>query len=472
MSVLWTASDAAAATGGTLSGADWRATGVSIDTRSLVPGDLFVALTATRDGHDFVGDALANGAAAALVSRRPQGVPTDAPLLMVDDVQAGLEGLGHAGRKRCTGRVVAVTGSAGKTTTKDMLRTALAEQGPTHASVESYNNHWGVPLTLARMPATTKYAIIEIGMNAPGEIAPLARMAAPHVAIVTTVAAAHLEAFDSIDGIAREKASIFEGLLPDGIAILNGDLPTTGVLLQAAQARAGRIVQFGARPGLDVTLDHLEMPGQTTVARATVHGAELVLKLAQPGQHLAMNALAVLAAVEAVGADVARALLALGHWQGAAGRGLRETVTLHGDDDETIGLIDDAFNANPASVAAAFEVLAAADLGGRGRRIAVLGDMLELGPDAPRLHADLAQHPGLARIDVVHTAGTLMAHLHEALPLARRGMHCDTADTLSRQIPKTLRAGDLVLVKGSKSSNMTRVVETLRRMGQRAEARE
>ncbi|MFV0301597.1 MAG: UDP-N-acetylmuramoyl-tripeptide--D-alanyl-D-alanine ligase, partial [Paracoccus sp. (in: a-proteobacteria)] len=255
---LWTASDAAAATGGRAQG-DWAALGVSIDTRTLRPGDLFVALKAERDGHDFVAQALEKGAAAALVSRIPEGVAPSAPLLIVPDVLAALEALGRAGRARTQAKVIAITGSVGKTSTKDMARVALTGQGRIHAAEASYNNHWGVPLTLARMPVATDFAIIEIGMNHPGEIAPLARMARPHVAMITTIAAAHLEAFGAIEGIACEKGAIFEGLLPMGTAIIPEDLTTTPILRDAADAAGALVVGFG-RSGMAKPLKI--MPGE------------------------------------------------------------------------------------------------------------------------------------------------------------------------------------------------------------------
>ena len=465
MTPLWTSVEAQAATGGALQGGAWEANGVSIDTRTLQPGDLFVALQAARDGHDFVADALAKGAAAALVSRVPDGA--DGPLLLVADVQAALEALGRAGRNRMSGKVIAVTGSVGKTTTKDMLRTALARQGRTHASVESYNNHWGVPLTLARMPADTEFAVIEIGMNAPGEIAPLSRMARPHSAIVTAVAAAHLEAFGSLDGIAVEKASIFEGLEPEGHAIVNADLATTPILEEAAQRANAHLWRFGHQ-GFELRLNRLEFGDAATIAQADLRGTELLIKLPVPGAHLAMNALAALAAVEAMGADPALAILALAQWTPVTGRGAREVITLSVTDGEGIEIIDDAFNASPASVAAGLLVLAAATPRGRGRRIAVLGDMLELGPTAAALHSALARDPSMARVDLVYTAGPLMAHLDAALSPNQRGLHCDTADELARALPPELRAGDILLIKGSKSSYMSRVVDALRKLGQAA----
>jgi len=465
MSVLWTSQDAVAATNGEHIGAPWEATGVSIDTRTLQPGDLFVALQADRDGHDFVADALAKGAAAALVSCVPDGV--DGPLLLVDDVQTALEDLGRAGRARMKGQVIAITGSVGKTTTKEMLKTALEPQGRTHASVDSYNNHWGVPLTLARMPADTEYAIIEIGMNAPGEIAPLSKMTRPHVAMVTTVAPAHLEAFENIEGIAREKASIFEGLEPRGTAITNDDLddPIRGILMDAADRAQARLWRFGHR-GTDSAIIRIEVSDTATVAQFEISGQEVLLKLPVPGEHYAINALAVMGAVLRVDADLAQATMALSQWTPFKGRGVREEILLNLTDGEGIEIIDDAFNASPAAVAAGLKVLAAAKPKGRGRRIAVLGDMLELGPTALDLHANIAFDPSMNQIDLVHTAGKLTWHLHNTLPANKRGLHFDTADALAHALPAELHAGDILLIKGSKSSYMSRVVDALRKLGQ------
>lgn len=466
MTALWTARAAAEATGGRLTGASWVAGGVSIDTRTIEPGDLFVALTAARDGHDFVAGALEKGAAAAMVSRVPGDVAADAPLLIVDDVQAGLEALGRAGRARTRARVIAVTGSVGKTTTKEMLRTALSGQGRTHASVASYNNHWGVPLTLARMPAETEFAVIEIGMNAPGEIAPLARLARPHVAVVTTVAAAHLEAFGRIEAIAAEKAAVFDGLEPGGVAVANADVETAGILADHARACGARLVRFGETAGADAHLSEVTLSDHATVVRAEIGGAPILFRLPVPGRHLAANAVAALAAAQAAGADLARAGLDIGRWTPVAGRGTRERVLLNVTDDEAIELIDDAYNANPASVAASLEVLAAAAPKGRGRRIAVLGDMLELGDAGPRLHAALATLPAMDRVDLVYCAGPLMAGLDAALPPARRGGHRDTAAELARILPPRLRAGDILLVKGSNGVRLSAVVDVLRNLGQ------
>ena len=312
MSVLWTGAAAAQATGGTLHG-NWSVTGVSIDTRTLEPGDLFVALKDVRDGHDFVAQALESGAGAALVSRIPDGVPGDAPLLIVDDVLNGLEALGRAARVRTQARVVGVTGSVGKTSTKEMLRDVLACQGRTHASVASYINHWGVPLTLARMPADTEYAVIEMGMNHPGEIAPLSRMARPHVALVTTVAAAHLEAFEDIDGIAVEKASIMAGLPQDGVVVLNADVPTRPTLEREAAQFGFDPVWFGTA-SRQFTLNDVNLTGHRTIVQATCHDAPVIFKLSTAGRHFAMNGLGVLAVVDALGADLAVAAMDLALW--------------------------------------------------------------------------------------------------------------------------------------------------------------
>ncbi|MCF7699756.1 UDP-N-acetylmuramoyl-tripeptide--D-alanyl-D-alanine ligase [Loktanella sp. M215] len=469
---LWTAADAARATGGEAVG-DWAATGVSIDTRTLRPGDLFVALAAARDGHDFVAQALAKGAAAALVSHRPEGVAGDAPLLIVPDVLRGLEALGVAARARTAARVIAVTGSVGKTSTKEMLRAALDPQGRTHAAEASYNNHWGVPLTLARMPADTEYAVIEVGMSNPGEIAPLAKLARPHVAMVTTVAAAHLESFGSLAGIAAEKATIMDGLEPGGVAVLNADLPTSGVLLDHAAAGGHRVVTFGAQG--DWALGDVRITDSATVIAARHDGTDYLFKLAVPGRHFALNALAVLAGCEALGADPVQAAQDICQWSPPQGRGTREVIVLdQGIAEETLDLIDDAFNANPTSMAASLEVLAAShprDGIGRvvkGRRIAILGDMLELGADEMQMHADLAENLHLARAHVVHCAGPRMRALFDALPGDLRGQWAPEADDLAGQVAKLVDAGDVVLVKGSKGSKISRVVDAIRKLGHRS----
>lgn len=472
MAILWTSEDAAAATGGRAT-RPFAVTGLSIDTRTIRPGDLFVALKDARDGHDFVADALAKGAGAALVSRIPPGCHETDPLLVVPDVLAALEALGRAGRARSRARVIAVTGSVGKTSTKEMLRAVLAPQGKVHAAEASFNNHWGVPITLARLPRDADFAVIEIGMNHPGEIGPLARMARPHAAMITTVAAAHLEAFDSIEGIAHEKAAIFEGLEPGGVAVIPTGLPVTPILEAAAAARAGRILRFGPSEGSDYRLISARIAGDATIVQADRCGTPLLFKVMTPGKHFANNALGVLALAEAAGADPAVAACDMGQWVPPAGRGARERIYMDiVDEAHSFDLFDDAFNANPASMAAALEVLAGAhprDGVGRvkqGRRVAILGDMLELGPEEIALHQAIAAHPAMAVIDTVHCAGPRMRALYDALPRAKQGEWFETAKALADRAPHLADAGDVVLVKGSKGSKVSLVVDALRKLGQ------
>ncbi len=467
---LWTATEAATATGGRAQG-DWQATGVSIDTRTILPGDLFVALKDVRDGHDFVAQALEKGAVAALVSHVPEGLSDDAPLLIVDDVLPALERLGAAARARTQARVVAVTGSVGKTSTKEMLRDVLSAQGRTHAAEASYNNHWGVPLTLARMPQNTEFAVIEVGMNHPGEIAPLSRLARPHVAMVTTVAAAHLEAFENIEGIAHEKAAIFDGLEEGGVAIINADLDTTPILMTKAKSVGARIVPFGEKSS-DYTLTAVRLSDDKTIVQARIDDDPVMFKISSAGRHFAMNGLGVLAAVEALGGDGGLAAVDIGGWQPPAGRGTREVISLdEADEDMNFDLIDDAFNANPTSLTAALEVLAAAtpkDGIGRvskGRRVAVLGDMLELGPDEVALHTAIADLSFLDNVHVIHCVGPRMRHLWQKLPAPKRGRQVDSAQELAEQAHRIIDAGDVVLVKGSKGSRVSLVVDALRKAG-------
>jgi UDP-N-acetylmuramoyl-tripeptide--D-alanyl-D-alanine ligase len=469
---LWTGRAAIAATGGT-GAADWAASGVSIDSRTLAPGDLFVALTAARDGHDFVADALARGAAAAMVSRRPPGVPEGAPLLMVPDVLAGLRALAAAARARFRGRLVAVTGSVGKTGSKEMLRLALGAQGSVHAAEKSFNNHWGVPLTLARLAPDRDFAIVEIGMNAPGEIAPLARLARPHVALVTTVAAVHLAAFRDLRGIAREKAAVFQGLEPGGAAVINRDISSYPLLLAAARRAGARPVRFGSRGRPEFRLDEACVTEAGTSVAARARGQRFLFRLGVPGRHLAMNALGVLAAVDALGGDLARAALALGAWAPPEGRGARWRVLLGPAGlDGAITLIDESYNASPEAMAAALEVFAGTrpehDPGrpGRGRRVAFLGDMLELGPEERALHAGLADVPAIRAVATVHCAGTRMRALYEALPAGQRGEWFATADEMAARARRLVAAGDVAMVKGSNGSRVAAVVEAIKKMGE------
>jgi UDP-N-acetylmuramoyl-tripeptide--D-alanyl-D-alanine ligase len=469
---LWTAAEAATATGGIAQG-DWAVDGVSIDTRTLQPGDLFVALKAARDGHDFVAQALEKGAGAALVSRIPDGVAQDAPLLIVPDVLAALEHLGATARARTNAKVVAVTGSVGKTSTKEMLRVVLGGQGKTHAAEASYNNHWGVPLTLARMPADTQFAVIEIGMNHPGEIAPLARLARPDVAMITTVGAAHLEAFDSIEGIAHEKASIFEGLEPGGVAVINGDLPTSAILEDTALQFAARMITFGEGSKNHHRLTKVNLVDDVTIGQGRAWRQPVLFKVMTAGRHFALNAMGVMAVAQALDLDTTMAASDIAQWVPPAGRGFRERVQLDATNDElSLELIDDAFNANPNSMAASLEVLAAArtvdGVGrvARGRRVAILGDMLELGPDEMVLHAEISKLPFIAQIDVIHCVGPRMHRLWQTLPPNKRGDWAEDASQMAARAHRLIDAGDVVLVKGSKGSKVSVVVDAIKKLGQ------
>ncbi|MEM7237570.1 MAG: UDP-N-acetylmuramoylalanyl-D-glutamyl-2,6-diaminopimelate--D-alanyl-D-alanine ligase [Pseudomonadota bacterium] len=468
MSALWTRQELTVATGGQAIGPWEDISGLSIDTRSIAKGELFIALVGeNRDGHAFVADALNRGAGAALVSRIPPDLRQDAPLLLVDDTMTGLQDIGRAGRGRSTARVIGVTGSVGKTSTKDMLRIMLGAQGRVHAAEKSFNNHWGVPLTLGRLPRDAEFAVIEIGMNNPGEITPLSRMAAPDVAIITTVEAVHLAHFDSVEQIADAKAEIFAGLPGDGIAVLNRDNPHFARL--AGQTTA-RIVSFGTEA--DLTLKRAEIRGETTVVQAEILGQAIAFKIGVPGKHFALNALAALGAVHLIGGDMTRAAFALAGWVPPDGRGKRALIELGpGGLDGAITLIDDSYNANPASMRAALAVLAATDVTdhvgrlSRGRRIAFLGDMLELGPTELALHADLADLPEITAIDCVHCCGPRMRALHDALPHGKRGIWAETSTELAAEACRRLDAGDVCMVKGSLGSAMARVVEGIRSLG-------
>ncbi|PJI91324.1 UDP-N-acetylmuramoyl-tripeptide--D-alanyl-D-alanine ligase [Yoonia maricola] len=472
MTALWTSAEAADATGGQAT-QDWDAQGVSIDTRTIAQGDLFVALKDVRDGHEFVAQALEKGAAAALVTHRPDDVDEDAPLLIVPDVLDALWALGRAARARTGAKIAAITGSVGKTSTKEMLRAVLEKQGKCHAAEASYNNHWGVPLTLARMPSDTDYAVIEIGMSNPGEITPLSQMTRPHVAMVTTVAAAHLASFDSLAGIAVEKACIMDGLEPGGIAVLNSDIETSQILQDHAVKCRVKQILFG-ETAADWAVKDVRITGDVTVINASRGSEDYLFKLSVPGRHFAMNAVGVLAVAEALGADPVAASLDIAGWAPPAGRGAREViVTDAAKDGESLELLDDAFNANPTSLIASLEVLAASsptDNVGRiikGRRIAILGDMLELGDAEEAMHRGMAVNADLQKLDLIHCAGPLMRHLWEALPEEQRGYWVQTAAELVPQAPRLVDAGDVVLVKGSKGSKVSLVVDAIRKLGHR-----
>ena len=459
MTALWIASDIVAATGGKAT-RDFRAAGVSIDSRTVMPGDLFIALEGPNfDGHDFVANAFANGAAAALVARIPSGLAADAPLLVVADTLAALTALGRAARQRSVARIVAVTGSVGKTGTKEALRLALSGQGLTHASVGSFNNQWGVPLSLARMPREAAFGIFELGMNHEGELAALSPIARPHVALITTIEAVHLGYFPSLEAIADAKAEIFDGIEPGGAAVLNRDNTYFVRLAKAAERRGiTRIIDFGEEREAAVRLLDCRLAATASAVTASVMGEVLDYTIALPGRHWVMNSLAVLGAVKAVGGDIGAAAASFAQLTGLPGRGRRHTIALHGG---SFDLIDESYNASPAAVRAAIAVLGAADITLGGRRIAVLGNMLELGPDSGRLHAELVDPLVKAKIARVYTVGDDMALLHAALPARMRGEHRATSTEMAEIIAAALRPGDVVTVKGSLGSRMAIIVKRL-----------
>ena len=460
---LWTADELVQASGGQMIGnATKPLNGVSIDTRTIAQGDIFVAIKGeSHDAHDFVMKALEAGAGLAIVSKVTDEMKAAGPLLVVaNDPLEGLEKIGRASRARSHARMVGVTGSVGKTSTKEMLRVALSASGSTHSSVASFNNHWGVPLTLARMPRNTAYGVFEIGMNHMGEITPLVAMVRPHVAIVTNVAPVHVGNFNSVEEIADAKAEIFSGVQPGGSAILNRDNPFFDRLVAAARkAGVQNIVSFGAHEKADVKSERVVLHGTCCCVTADVMGEKLIYKLGMPGAHMAQNSLAVLAAVKLMGADLARAAMALAVAEAPKGRGVQHHLKIEGGE---FLLIDESYNANPVSMAAALALLGRAKTGKNGRRIAVLGDMLELGKHGPSLHAELSKAVDANHVDALYAAGPLMTNLWENTMDSRKGAFAETSAELRDSLLNDLRAGDVVMIKGSLGSHMGPLVEAIK----------
>lgn len=467
MTPLWTAAEAVTATGGS-SAADWLATGVSIDSRSLAAGDLFFALRGpNHDGHDFVACALARGAAAAVVDREPPGFPATARLLRVTDALAGLAALGGAARARSRARIVAVTGSVGKTGTKEALRLALAASDMAYASAGGLNNQWGVPLSLARLPSEAAYGIFELGMNHPGEIADLTRLVRPHIAVITTVEPAHLGFFPSVEAIADAKAEIFLGLEPGGVAILNRDNPYYARLASAAKrGGAAKVIAFGVHPDAAVRLIDCVLDPRGSAVEAAVFGSVLQFRVPVPGRHWVINALAVLAAAGAAEADLGSAAAALAALEALPGRGRRHELAWRGG---TLTVIDESYNASPAAMRAALAVLGVTEPEVGARRVAVLGDMLELGDAAERLHRELAEPLDAAKVDRVFLVGNAMVSLYHALPEGKRGGLWRSADDAIPELLRFLEPGDVVTVKGSRGVRVSSIVERLRRISARPE---
>jgi UDP-N-acetylmuramoyl-tripeptide--D-alanyl-D-alanine ligase len=446
---LWNSADAEHATLGKAT-APFSVGGLSIDTRTLKEGDLFVALKGdNRDGHDYVGAAFAAKAGAALVTRKPDGAT--GPLLTVADTQRGLEDLARAARARSNAKILGVTGSAGKTTTKEILRHALNGLDRTHVSAASHNNHWGVPLSLAALPQGSEYGVFEIGMNHAGEIRGLVSMVRPHGAVITTIAPAHLEYFGSCEAIADAKSEIFEGLVPGGFALIPADNPYVERLAaRAAQAKVSRLVRFGSSG--EAKLISSAPDGEGMRLKADILGQAVDCFIGAPGGHIAANAVAALAAVALMDGDVLNAASGLKNFTALKGRGARFAA---GD----VTVIDESYNANPASMAAALALLGAV----KGRKIAVLGDMLEMG--AGDHHAALATPIEQANTDLVFAAGREMKALWDALPAQRRGAYAENSAALAPQLLAALKPGDTVLVKGSNGAKMSVIVEALKARG-------
>jgi UDP-N-acetylmuramoyl-tripeptide--D-alanyl-D-alanine ligase len=459
---LWTLDALVVATSGRVSGTPAKSiTGISIDTRTIKQGEAFFAIKGDRlDGHDYVAKAVTGGAGVAVVSEaKLSEMPKDTPLIVVPDVLDALRALARAARARSMAKVIAVTGSVGKTGTKEALRLVLTREGETHASAASYNNHWGVPLSLARLPASARFGVFELGMNHAGELTPLSRLVQPHVALITTIEPVHIEYLTNIEVVANAKAEIFSGVVPGGAAVLNRDNSQFDRLAAAARA-AGitKVIGFGEHKDAEARLMDVALKPDCSAVRATILGDEIAYKVGAPGRHHVQNSLGVLAVAKFVGADLALVALALARLQPPKGRGQHIKLNL-GLGDAI--LIDESYNANPASMRAAIEVLAQTTVGLHGRRIAALGDMLELGSHAAALHRDLAKVIAAAKIDTVFCAGPLMKALWDALPPARRGGYADSASRIEADIFAALRPGDAIMIKGSNGSRMHTIVTNL-----------
>lgn len=455
---LWTAKAAADAAEGQLTEGGWTAKGVSIDTRTLQPGDLFVALTDKRDGHDFAQAALEKGAAAVLVSN-PEAC--SGPRLVVDDVLEGLVRLGAGARRRSEAIRVGVTGSVGKTSVKEALAAVFRAAGKAHWSEKSYNNHWGVPLTLSRMPEATQHAVFEMGMNHAGEIETLTDMVRPHVAMITKIAPAHLENLGSMEAIADAKAEIFKGLQPDGVAVIPADDEFAPQLSEAvSRSSAGFMLDFGLTPAAAVRILSYDEGPDGGVGRMDVMGKTLDFRLRLPGAHQAVNAAGVVAAAIGAGVDPDLALDALSDLKPTAGRGVSFYAALSAG--RVVELVDESYNANPASMRAAFSALKLRTPQGKGRKIAVIGEMLELGPDSAALHAELAGPLAEAGADHVITVGEGARYLADALDVNRRAAWCANADEALETLNTLAQDGDVILVKGSNASGVHKLVSALR----------
>jgi UDP-N-acetylmuramoyl-tripeptide--D-alanyl-D-alanine ligase len=459
---LWTAEDIAAVTGGRLVGSNFDVTGISIDTRTAAQGDLFIALKGPRfDGHDFIDVALDKKVAGIMATRETTG-----NTIVVNDTLRAMEDMGAGARARSGAKIFAITGSVGKTSTKEMLARCLSVLGKTHAAEASLNNHWGVPLSLVRLPASAQYGVFELGMNAANEITPLSRLVSPHISLITTIAAAHVEKLGSLENIARAKAEIFHGMDANGVAILPRDVPEFPILLAEARTQGiGTILTFGATEGSDLHMISVQPNEDASDMRFSFKGREYKLKLGLAGAHQAMNALAVLAAIAQITNDIEKVFPALENMQAVLGRGNRWSCIIK-KGAQPVLVIDETHNASPAAVKAALEVLA--QIPTTGRRLVALGDMLELGDTGPAEHAGLKSALLSAQVDQVFTCGKLVAHLAEVLPFGRN-KHFTDSEALAAQIGELVQPGDILLIKGSRGAKMKLVIDALQGLGQSAQ---
>lgn len=458
---LWTIDEIVDVTGGRMEGeVILPLNGVAIDSRAITEGDIFVAIKGERtDGHEYAANALKADAGVAIVSRPDNAMHEAGPLLVVEDALAALEAMGRAARTRSTAHVIAVTGSVGKTTTKEALKIALSSCGETHASVSSFNNQWGVPLTLARLPRTAQFGVFEVGMNHAGEIETLVDMVRPHTAIITAIAESHLGHFASLSDIAHAKAEIFSGVVANGVAIINHDTEFFDMLRDAARAHGITDIRgFGEKDGSDIALKRATLHEACSCVTVDVRGQEVTYKLGAAGKHVVMNSLAVLGACEAAGADLAKCALALANITPPSGRGVRHNLSTDGIH---VTVIDESYNANPASMRAALDMLGTAEPSGRGRRVAVLGDMLELGDHSERLHGELLEPLQTADVDAVFACGSAMNALWRRLPASARGAYAPTSQELIAPLLESVQDNDIIMIKGSLGSRMAPVVEAV-----------
>ncbi|MFT6557527.1 UDP-N-acetylmuramoyl-tripeptide--D-alanyl-D-alanine ligase [Sneathiella sp.] len=459
---LWSASEILAATKGTCDDTSWLANGVTIDSRSVQKEDLFIAIVGpNNDGHDYVEQALANGASAAIVDHIPEGLSAKycRRLVLVPDTQAGMEDLARASRQRSRAKIVAITGSVGKTSTKETLAHILKQQGRTHCSVGSFNNHWGVPLSLSRMPVDAEYGIFELGMNHPGEIGPLSRMVRPHIAMITAIAAAHTEFFNSTDEIALAKAEICEGIEENGLLLLNADDTHCPILTKEAEKAGGfEIAYFGESPSATIHLEEVELLPTSSSITADVSGERHAFTLSVPGRHWVQNILGVLGIVKSLGGNLQQACHSLGTMVAPSGRGAVIEVPCDGG---SFKVIDESYNASPVAMQAAFRVLGRHTIPHGGRKIAVLGDMRELGEKSPEIHAELANDILANGIDMVYACGPNMRYLFDVLPNTKQAGYGTSSNDLVAPLLHDISAGDIVLIKGSLGSKMKVVLDAV-----------